>query len=201
MMITYLEGRLVEEEPTHVVVENGGVGYFIQIPLSSYKKLSGTSNGVKVFTHLHVREDDLQLFGFATREERQLFRLLISVSGVGPRLAQSVLSGISVEQFRDCMARGDLVPLTAIPGVGKKTAQRLLVDLREKIGAESADAGIEGKLGGEAESDMERDAVKALISLGCRHREAQRLVRAVSKEASGGELSLEELILKALQHA
>ena len=95
-MITYLEGRLVEEEPTHVVVENGGVGYFVQIPLSSYKKFPNTSNGVKIFTHLHVREDDLQLYGFATREERHLFRLLISVSGVGPRLAQSVLSGISV---------------------------------------------------------------------------------------------------------
>jgi len=200
-MITYLEGRLVEEEPTHVVVENGGVGYYIQIPVSSYKKFPRASQGVKIFTHLHVREDDLQLYGFATREERHLFRLLISVSGVGPRLAQSVLSGISVEQFRACMARGDLAPLTAIPGVGKKTAQRLLVDLREKIGVEAAGDGIEGQLGGEAESGLERDAVKALISLGCREREARRLVQAVRARESAEELSLEELILKALQHA
>jgi Holliday junction DNA helicase RuvA len=200
-MITYLEGRLVEEEPTHIVVENGGVGYYIQIPVSSYKKFPGTSRGVKVFTHLHVREDDLQLYGFASREERHLFRLLISVSGVGPRLAQSVLSGISVEQFRTCMARGDLVPLTAIPGVGKKTAQRLLVDLREKVGVEATETGIEGQLGGEIESDLERDAVKALISLGCRPREAQRLVRAVHTKETAEELTLEELILKALQHA
>ena len=200
-MIAYLEGRLVEEEPTHVVVENGGVGYFVQIPLSSYKKFPGTSNGVKIFTHLHVREDVLQLYGFATREERQLFRLLISVSGVGPRLAQSVLSGISVEQFRACMARGDVVPLTAIPGVGKKTAQRLLVDLREKVGVEASGEGIEGRLGGEVESDLERDAVKALISLGCRPREAQRLIRAVREKEPEKELTLEELILRALQHA
>ena len=200
-MITYLEGRLVEEEPTHVVVENGGVGYFVQIPVSSYKKFPSTSQGVKIFTHLHVREDDLQLFGFATREERHLFRLLISVSGVGPRLAQSVLSGISVEQFRTCMARGDLVPLTAIPGVGKKTAQRLLVDLREKVGVETDGADVDGRLGGEVESDLERDAVKALISLGCRPREAQRLIQAVCRKEAAEELTLEELILKALQHA
>jgi len=200
-MITYLEGRLIEEEPTHIVVEIGGIGYFIQIPVSSYKKFPSASNGIKIFTHLHVREDILQLYGFATREERHLFRLLISVSGVGPRLAQSVLSGISVEQFRACMARGDLVPLTAIPGVGKKTAQRLLVDLREKVGVETGGAGIDGQPVGEVEPDLERDAVKALISLGCRPQEAQRLVRAVHQKEAAEELTLEDLILKALQHA
>ena len=99
------------------------------------------------------------------------------------------------------MARGDLVPLTAIPGVGKKTAQRLLVDLREKVGVQAAGTGVDGQLGGEIESAVERDAVKALISLGCRQREAQRLVLAVRKKEAGTELTLEELILKALQHA
>jgi Holliday junction DNA helicase RuvA len=200
-MITYLEGKLVEEEPTHIVVENDGVGYFVHIPVSSYKKFPNASNGIKVFTHLHVREDDLQLYGFATREERHLFRLLISVAGVGPRLAQGVLSGISVEQFRACMARGDLVPLTAIPGVGKKTAQRLLVDLREKVGVDVAETGLDDRRGPEVESDLERNAIKALISLGCRQREAERLVRAVRTEEAAGQLTLEELILKALQHS
>ncbi len=200
-MIAYLQGKLVEEEPTHIVVENGGVGYFVQIPVSSYKKFPVTSNGIKVFTHLHVREDDMQLYGFATGEERHLFRLLISVSGVGPRLAQSVLSGISVEQFRACMARGDLAPLTAIPGVGKKTAQRLLVDLRDKVGGDAAGVGADGLPGAEIGSQRQRDAVKALISLGCRRREAERLIRAVEERESESELTLEELILKALQHA
>jgi Holliday junction DNA helicase RuvA len=199
-MIAYLEGKLIEEKPTHVVVENDGVGYFVRIPLSSYKKFPRTTNGIKVFTHLHVREDDLQLYGFATQEERHLFRLLISVAGVGPRLAQSVLSGISVEQFQQCMAHGDLVPLTAIPGVGKKTAQRLLVDLREKVGAETSQTDLEARLGTEMESDLGRDAIKALVSLGCRRGEAERLVQAVRKKEVEGELTLEELILKALQH-
>jgi Holliday junction DNA helicase RuvA len=199
-MITFLEGTLIEEEPTHIVVENHGVGYFIRIPLSSYKKFPRSANGVMVHTHLHVREDDLQLYGFATPQERHLFRLLISVSGVGPRLAQSILSGISVEQFRQCMAQGDLIPLTAIPGVGKKTAQRLLVDLREKFSVEKAEAGFPGALGRGAESALETDAVKALVSLGCRRREAERLVQAVRKNKAG-EMTLEELILKALQHS
>jgi Holliday junction DNA helicase RuvA len=199
-MITFLEGTLIEEEPTHIVVENHGVGYFIRIPLSSYKKFPRSANGVMVHTHLHVREDDLQLYGFATPQERHLFRLLISVSGVGPRLAQSILSGISVEQFRQCMTQGDLIPLTAIPGVGKKTAQRLLVDLREKFSVEKAETGFPGALGRGAESALETDAVKALVSLGCRRREAERLVQAVRKNKAG-EMTLEELILKALQHS
>jgi Holliday junction DNA helicase RuvA len=199
-MITYLEGKLVEEKPTHIVVENHGVGYFLQIPLSSYKKFPVSSNGIKVHTHLHVREDVLQLYGFATLPERQLFRMLISVSGVGPRLAQSVLSGISVERFRQCMAQGDLLPLTAIPGVGKKTAQRLLVELREKISKEELGTGEKGLMGEEPIAPMDGDAIKALVSLGCKRREAERLVRMV-RSKHPGELTLEDIILKALQHS
>jgi len=199
-MITYLEGHLVEEKPTYIVVENHGVGYFIRIPLSSYKKFPPSQDGVRILTHLHMREDDIQLYGFATEEERQLFRLLISVSGVGPRLAQSVLSGISVEQFRRCMAEGDLLPLTAIPGVGNKTAQRLLVDLREKFSTKELSPAAIGMAAGELGSGLESDAVRALISLGCHKPEAERLVRLVRRKHTG-EIALEELILMALQHA
>jgi Holliday junction DNA helicase RuvA len=126
--------------------------------------------------------------------------MLITVSGVGPRLAQSVLSGISVEQFRACMAQGDLIPLTAIPGVGKKTAQRLLVDLREKFSKEELAEGGLSVLGEEAASPVETDAIKALVSLGCRTKEAERLVRMVRRKHPG-ELTLEDIILKALQHS
>jgi Holliday junction DNA helicase RuvA len=199
-MITYLEGKLVEEKPTHIVVENNGVGYFLHIPLSSYKKFPASSNGITVHTHLHVREDVLQLYGFATLQERQLFRMLISVSGVGPRLAQSVLSGISVERFRQCMTQGDLLPLTAIPGVGKKTAQRLLVDLREKISKGDLGAAEGGAVGTEPITPMDGDAIRALVSLGCKHKEAERLVRMV-RSKHPGELTLEDIILKALQHS
>jgi Holliday junction DNA helicase RuvA len=199
-MIAYLKGKLVEENPTYIIVENNDIGYFVKIPLSSYKKFPLSEGEVKVFTHLHVREDALQLYGFSTKEERELFRMLISVSGVGPRLAQSVLSGISVERFKRCMAENNLQPLTAIPGVGKKTAQRLLVDLREKFSDRGLGAGVADEVPGEVLSILERDAMKALVSLGCRNREAQKLVRLVRQE-NPEELTLEELILKALQHS
>jgi Holliday junction DNA helicase RuvA len=198
-MITYLEGKLVEESPTFIVLENRGVGYFVHIPLSSYKKFPPSMGGIKVFTHMHVREDAIQLYGFSTEAERQLFRMLISVSGVGPRLAQSVLSGISVEQFKRCMAENDLLPLTAIPGVGRKTAQRLLVDLKEKFAETAPDVAAGESLKKEL-SPVDRDAAKALVSLGCRAQEAEKLVR-LAREKLPGEPSLEELILRALQHS
>lgn len=198
-MITYLEGKLVEENPTYIVVENGGVGYFVHIPLSSYKKFPSCTEGIKVFTHMHVREDAIQLYGFSTEAERRLFRMLISVSGVGPRLAQSVLSGISVDQFKRCMADNDLFPLTAIPGIGRKTAQRLLVDLKEKF-ADAAPGVAVGESLKKDLSPLDRDAAKALVSLGCKAREAERLIR-LAREKLPEEPSLEELILRALQHS
>jgi Holliday junction DNA helicase RuvA len=199
-MIAYLEGQLVEENPTHIVIENNGVGYFVHIPLSSYKKFPTSALGVRVFTHLHVREDALQLYGFASEEERELFRMLIAISGVGPRLAQSVLSGISVAQFKQCMAEGNLLPLTSIPGIGKKTAQRLLVELREKFKVEGVQTEAGGEVPGEVFSPLDRDAIKALVSLGCRIQEAERLVRLV-RSSEAGDLSLEDLILRALQRS
>jgi Holliday junction DNA helicase RuvA len=199
-MIAYLEGKLTEEKPTHIVLENNGVGYFIRIPLSSYKKFSSSKNGIQVFTHLHVREDALQLYGFATERERELFRMLISISGVGPRLAQSVLSGITIDQFQRCMAKGDLLPLKAIPGVGTKTAQRLMVELREKFIERRP--GEEEGVGAAVEilSTTDKDAIKALVSLGCKIKEAEKLVHLVRTKHTE-ELTIEELILKALQHS
>jgi Holliday junction DNA helicase RuvA len=199
-MIAYLEGQLTEETPTYIVLENNGVGYFIHIPLSSYKKFSSSKNGIQVFTHLHVREDALQLYGFATERERELFRMLISVSGVGPRLAQSVLSGITIEQFESCMAKNDLLPLKTIPGVGTKTAQRLMVDLREKFIGRRPGGEDSGGAPVEILSTTDKDAIKALVSLGCKIKEAEKLVHLVRAKHTE-ELTLEELILKALQHS
>ena len=135
-MIAYLSGKLAQKAPTHLVVDVGGVGYFVHIPLSSYDRVGDVGGTVHILTYLHLREDGAELFGFATEEERELFVTLISVSGVGPRLAQAVLSSMSPDEFRRAVTRNDLRRLTAVPGIGRKTAQRLVLELREKFGEE-----------------------------------------------------------------
>jgi len=185
---------MVKKSPTAVIIETGGIGFQIWIPLSSYKTLGEVGGEVKILTHLHVREDVLQLFGFATLEEKQLFQLLISVSGVGPKLAQGILSGISVGDFEQAIRSEDLPALTRISGLGKKTAERLVLELREKIG--------EGKLDHEGVpsavmSAAGEEAILALTSLGYRKMKAQEVVQNIlKKEAS---LQVEEILRKALQ--
>ena len=141
-MISTLQGTLVSKSPMEVVVDVCGVGYGLQIPLSTYEAIGNVNSDVRLFTYLHVREDSLQLFGFATDEERALFRLLVSVNGIGPRMAQGILSGSSVNEIRDHIVQGNLSALTTIPGIGKKIAERMIIELREKIvRAESRFAG------------------------------------------------------------
>ena len=133
-MITLLRGILLAKAPTEAVVDVGGVGYGVQIPVSTFEALGDTNTPVTLHTYLHVREDALVLYGFATGEERDTFRLLISVNGIGPKMAQGILSGIGVQDLKDCIARGNVAMLTTVPGVGRKTGERLVVELREKIG-------------------------------------------------------------------
>ena len=138
-MITFLHGKLVESLPTQVIVDVNGVGYEALIPLSSYDKLPAPGHEVKLLTHLVVREDAHTLYGFMSGAERDLFRLLINtVSGIGPKIALNVLSGISVTAFRGAVAGGDVKALSQISGVGKKTAERIVVELRDKVGPASA---------------------------------------------------------------
>ena len=166
-MITFLHGKLIESLPTLVVVDVNGVGYEALIPLSSFDKLPQLGHEVKLLTQLIVREDAHLLYGFASAAERDLFRLLIhSVSGIGPKTALNILSGISVAAFRGAVASGDVKTLSQITGVGKKTAERIVVELRDKVGAVGAWEASSAKHGLSPDDQKMNDAVLALMALG-----------------------------------
>lgn len=176
-MIGSLEGRLASKSIDEVLLEVGGVGYRVAIPLSTYEALPAEGDEARLVTHLHVREDELTLYGFATSRERRLFETLIAVTGVGPRLALHVLSRLTPERFVAAILRQDLATLTGISGVGKKTAERLALELKDKL----ADMAVVET--GQAGEDAVRltsngeDAVKALVALGIRRNQAEEAVR------------------------
>lgn len=183
-MITFLKGLLDESFPNRAVVDVGGVGYAVHIPISTYDALPGPGQPVRLFTHLQVREDAHELYGFASEAERDLFRLLINqVTGVGPKLALAVLSGMPVATFKACVAGNDLAALGRIKGVGKKTAERIVVELRDKVGV--AAAWQAAAAGAPARQAQANDAVLALVSLGYRQPDAAKAVEAFLKEAEG----------------
>ena len=198
-MIASITGTLVSRSPTEVVLDAHGIGYSVNIPLSTYERLGQTQTTVTLLTYLHVREDTLQLYGFATEEERLLFRLLISVSGIGPKMAQGILSGISVVDLRNHIAKGNLSALTAIPGVGKKTAERLVIELRDKIG--KTEPGMAGQATVEDGSELRQEALLALTSLGYNRQQAEKAIRLVLQDVRGEKPSLQDLIKKALRLA
>ncbi len=193
-MISHVIGKLIEKTPAFVVVETGGIGLKIWIPLSSFEVLGDVGNRVRVLTYLHAREDNLQLFGFATPEEKNLFQLLITVSGIGPRLAQGVLSGISVETFQRAILDHDIGVLTSAPGVGKKTAERLVLELREKIVEPTSDG---SSVSVTSKTPISEEAVKALVSLGYKRIRAETAVQNVLRDESS--LSLEDVIRRVLR--
>src|ERR1041385_679476 len=133
-MISYLQGTVVQKNPTELVIDVNGVGYAVSIPLSTFEKLEHSNGQIKILTYMHVREDIMQLYGFATETEREIFRLLISISGIGPRMAQGILSGLSTSELKLAILDGNVAILTSISGVGKKTAERLIIELRDKLG-------------------------------------------------------------------
>lgn len=194
-MIVSLRGRLREKGATTAWIDVGGVGYGVQVSLSTYESLPKPGDEVELFTALIVREDSQQLFGFATREERRLFELLLTVSGVGPKVALAVLSGLRPEALARSIRDGDLGALTTVSGVGRKTAERILVDLRDKMGGEPGVASAAAPAGGGFE-----DAVAALVSLGFPRPAAQRAVQVAAKEAGEG-VALEDLVRRALAAA
>ena len=198
-MITYLQGTLIESLPTQIVVEVSGVAYEVLIPLSSYDRLPPPKSSIKILTHLVVREDAHLLFGFMTAEERDLFRLLVSyVSGIGPKTALSVLSGIAVPAFKGAVVHGDVKTLSQIRGVGKKTAERMIVDLKDKIGIAGAWEAASAKHALTPEEQKVNDAVLALISLGYKQVEAHKVIRTASQHL-GSTASIEELVREALR--
>lgn len=198
-MITFLHGKLVEALPTQVTVDVNGVGYEALIPLSSFDKLPAPGQEVKLLTHLAVREDAHTLYGFMSVAERELFRLLINtVSGIGPRIALNILSGISVTAFRGAVANGDVKALSQISGVGKKTAERMVVELRDKVGAAGAWEATSAQRALSAEDQKLNDAVLALIALGFKQIEAHDAVRK-GQAMLGPQASVEDLVRACLR--
>jgi Holliday junction DNA helicase RuvA len=199
-MIAYLHGQLAEATPTHVVVDCHGVGYAVFIPLSSYDKLPTKGNEVKLLTYHHVVAQDgtQQLFGFVTPDEREMFLLLISISGIGPKLAINILSSTSIAALRNAIASGDTKTLSTLRGIGKKTAERLIVELKDKVGGAAAFA-TKGRAATPEEQKLS-DAVLALVSLGYKQVDAHKIVIAAA-EKSGPTASVEELVRAALKSA
>jgi Holliday junction DNA helicase RuvA len=198
-MITFLHGKLIDALPTQVTVDVNGVGYEVLIPLSSFDKLPSPGGEIKLLTHLQIRDDAHVLYGFMTNGERELFRLLINnVSGIGPKIALNILSGINATAFRGAVSTGDVKALSSISGVGKKTAERIVVELKDKIGQAGA---IEAASAGRALSDSDQkinDAVLALMALGFKQPEAHDSVRA-AHAVLGPQASVEALVRACLK--
>ena len=197
-MISFLDGDLIEALPTQVVISVQGVGYLVQIPLSSFDHLPAVGAQVKLLTHLVVREDAHLLFGFLSTAERDLFRLLIQhVTGVGPKIALAVLSGMSVSQFKSAVVNGEVSALAKVSGIGKKTAERIILELKDKVGVTAAwEVAVTGR------SDQQTkmtDAVLALLSLGFKQVEAQKAVREILSEGKAEDINMEELVRRALK--
>lgn len=196
-MISYLHGKLAEKSPTEITVDVNGIAYAVQIPLSTFEAIGEVGSSVKILTYLHFREDAMQLYGFATSAERNLFKLLISISGIGPKMAQGILSGASADELKNLILKGNSAGLMSIPGVGKKIAERLVVELRDKIGKLEAEfPRIEDKA-----AAIRNEALLALTSLGYTRSIAEKAIRrALQSDGSPESLGLEQLIKQALRH-
>ena len=198
-MISFLHGKLVAALPTQVTVDVHGVGYDVLIPLSSFDKLPAPDGEVRLLTHLAIREDAHVLYGFATAAERDLFRMLINtVSGIGPKIALNVLSGMNPIAFRGAVASGDVKALSAISGVGRKTAERIVVELKDKIGAAGAWEASSAERALSASGQRINDAVLALMALGFKQPEAHETVRA-AQTMLGEQATVEELVRAGLK--
>ncbi|HET6655950.1 MAG TPA: Holliday junction branch migration protein RuvA [Gammaproteobacteria bacterium] len=193
-MIGRLKGILAEKQPPRLLLDVNGVGYEVEAPMSTFYSLPKPGEPVTLLTHLAIREDAHVLYGFATAEERELFRSLIRVSGIGPKLALTILSGISVDAFGRCVEAQDTAALTRLPGVGKKTAERLVMEMRDRINADTAAKLPAGAIATTRPAD---EAQGALIALGYKPQEAARMVR----EAGGDDLPAEEIIRLALKNS
>jgi Holliday junction DNA helicase RuvA len=191
-VIGFVRGKLVIKAPPHLTVDVGGVGYDIEAPMSTFYTLPAVGADVRLLTHLVVREDAHILYGFGTQEERALFRNLLKVSGVGPKIALAILSGVSVDGFATCVKLQDAASLTRIPGVGRKTAERLLIEMRDRL---EALRDLPGGMPGDGENRIEGEAWSALVALGYKPAEVTQML----KPFAGQGTSAEDLIRRALQ--
>ncbi len=193
-MIGSLTGKIVIKAPPQLLLEVGGVGYELEAPMSTFYGLPAVGETTRLLTHLVVREDAQILYAFGSLEERRLFRHLLKVQGVGPRIALAILSGTTVEGFAACVLAGDASALTKIPGVGRKTAERLVIEMRDRLDSDQTNPTVAAEM---SVAGPEGEAFSALVALGYKPAEATRLIKAVGTSAS----STEELIRKALQGA
>lgn len=195
-MIAHLRGKLIEKHPGQIILDTGGVGYDVTIPVSTFTKLPDIGQEASVFIHTHVREDALALFGFATKEEKNVFEKLIGVSGIGPKLAVTILSGLATADLVDAIRSGDLARLTRTPGVGKKTAERMVVELRDKLdllpGAEPKKIAAAPAL-----SELEQDVLSALMNLGSQRPAAEAAI--LKLKSNGAPPDFETYFRRALE--
>ncbi|MBA2606823.1 MAG: Holliday junction branch migration protein RuvA [Acidobacteriota bacterium] len=199
-MIAYLKGKLLEKEANTVIIETNGVGYDITIPLSTFYELGEAGEDIELRIYTYVREDSLQLFGFRTLRERSLFLKLITVSGIGPKLAITMLSGMSADEIIVAVRTDNLARLTSIPGVGKKTAERLVIELRDKLNEISSASVEERAAASNAPTSADAvydDALSALINLGYQRNAAEKALKQAVQD--GTEMSVQKLLRKSLQ--
>jgi Holliday junction DNA helicase RuvA len=202
-MIAHLSGTLLSKQATSVIVDVSGVGYEVTIPLSTFYDLEDPGSNVQLRIYTHVREDALQLYGFKTARERELFLKIISVSGIGPKLGITLLSGMTADEMIASIRTNNLARLTLIPGVGRKTAERLIMELREKV-AELSSAQLEEELGAKPEASAEStedtvraDALSALLNLGYQRSGAEKAIDAALSE--GGDITVESVLRRSLK--
>ncbi len=195
-MISHLRGKLIQKSPTEIVIDVNGIGYQVNIPLSTFEKIEKLNGEIDILTYLHVREDAITLYGFSTDAEREIFKQLISISGIGPKIAQGILSGISVNELKDAVLMNKIDALTSISGVGRKTAERIILELKNKLGRLEAQETISTQTS--SQLNLRSEAIVALMSLGFTRTNAEHAICKALSKSEDKDLSVEELIKKAL---
>ncbi|MEG8948000.1 Holliday junction branch migration protein RuvA [Rosettibacter firmus] len=189
-MIGYISGKIISKKPTKIILDVNGVGYLVNISVNTFEKIADKET-VSLFTYLSVKEDSLDLYGFYTSAEKEMFELLIGVSGIGPKTAQSILSGLQLEDLKEAIKSGNINRLTSAPGIGRKTAERMILELREKV--DGVSESIDGTV---VSTSIKNDAIAALVNLGYGQKIADRAVRSVIDK--NPNISIEDLIREAL---
>ncbi|MBI5807468.1 MAG: Holliday junction branch migration protein RuvA [Ignavibacteriales bacterium] len=190
-MIGFIKGKILDKKPTKLLIDVNGVGYLINISINTFEKINEQEE-VALFTHLHVKEDALDLYGFYSIAEKEMFELLISISGIGPKSAQSILSGIQIEDLKEALKTANISRLISIPGIGRKTAERMMIELRDKVDSVS----IDSEKVSTTSSSVRNDAIAALVNLGYNQKVSERIIRAILDLKPNS--TIEDLIREAL---